>query len=197
MTRVEIGSFAKLNAAVKVIDGFTGKPIASGIEFEIDGVKCTPLGKGDGIFVFTEDIDQFLPHVVKMTCKGFFDVEAPILSISSSPLSLGPLAEAVQVFALQPALDYAYPENMTLVCGRVMSDEGSGVENVVVAYVLDGRRGASFSGAGGYYRLPLPAMRASSAEIEVIFLKSGFPKIEKNVLVKKGQSYLIGDVVVR
>src|SRR5580692_730723 len=103
MKRSNSGSFVQLNAVVRLKNGFTGNSISEGVTFELDGVSCAPVMKADGFFVFPNYVDASLPHILSISASGFIGVVAPLLPVEP------PLAEAVQVFTMQPSPSYDYP----------------------------------------------------------------------------------------
>lgn len=192
MTRQAYGSYAHLNAALKLNDGFTGEPVESGAIFALDGVRCTPVEKDEGIFAFTDYADPSLPHVMRIMCAGYLDLIVPMLPVLQS----SNLADVVQVIALHPDMNYRYPSDRTLLIGRVVPAINMNVADVVVAVDVAGRRGATRPGADGRYRLPIGDLDGDTATAILEFIDDGRVRAKRSVLVTKGHPAIVDDVTL-
>lgn len=190
MPNSESGSYVALNAVLKVKDGVTGKPIKEAISFELDGTPCQPLTKGDGFFVFPNYVYKTLPHVLKIRAAGFFDMETPLLPITE------PLAEACQILMLYPSPAYNYPSSMALIAGYVLNDANQGIDDVIVAVTIEGKRGATRSDPAGHYMLAL-SLAVDSVKAELRFTKEGCLATTRSVSVTNASVTSVDNVIMQ
>lgn len=171
-----------LLAVLLLRDGFSRAPISDvSITFALDGAACEPLRKADGFFVF-RNLACDAPNRLRIACRIFLDSEV-VLTPFSVPV-VQPPNQRVVVHELEPGPFYRYPRDTTIVCGKVLAEEGPLDDVDVFAAFMDRlgtwqwRKTKSYRPARepdvsrGFYALSLP-LTAMSADVNLRFTKDG------------------------